>query len=77
MNPHIDRENLRDALIAIAIGSAIALILNGALPLLHLRPGGPASARSSSGAHTSPSAMIVAQFVSDLRSDRPRSLGGS
>lgn len=70
MNPPIDRENLRDALIAIVIGSAIALILNGAQPLLHLRPGGPARAHSSSGAHTSPSAMIVAQFVSHRNEQR-------
>lgn len=75
MNPPIDRENLRDALIAIAIGSAIALILNGCATTP--APAAPTAAQlapvpapAAAPAPRITGAMILAQFMSHRNEQR-------
>jgi hypothetical protein len=67
VNPLIDRENLRDALIGIAIGSAIALIRNVCAPTP--APATPTAAQlapvaapTAAPAPRITSQMILAQF---------------
>src|SRR5713101_4217739 len=71
MNPLIDRENLRDALIAVAIGSAVALALNGcsttspAAPTAAQLTPEPASAPAPAPRITG--AMILAQQPKEVQ----------